>query len=545
MRFRWLIIALVLMVSVYALIKPPQDQDGRWGFSSWSQNIKDNVKLGLDLQGGIFMQLEVDVEDAVNQHLEEQAGTIKANLEGDNKFTIASAVADPELNEITFLNVTSSEYDDVLGEVKKLYRGTWDVSQRGEDLVFTLTNRARIATQDNAVDQTVYKIQNRVDELGVTEPVINRMVGSNRIVLELAGADDVTRVHKIVREPGKLEWRLKVKGSQEAPSREALLAAYGGQLPPGKKIFPDYSNNSKVATYYLLEEVMMTAANVADVRSTVNDRGMPAVGITLDREGGLIFDEKTQVNIGNQLAILLDGKIVTIPTIQSRLAHSFIIEGGFSNQDVMDIIIQIKSGSLPAEVRVLEERVIGPTLGRDAIKSGTTAAIIGLIIVVIFILLYYRRAGIYAFVALVLNLVIIIGMLSGIGAVLTLPGIAGFILTIGMAVDANVLIFERIREEIRAGTAPKNAVDLGYKTAFVTIMDANITTFLAAFCLLLMGEGPIKGFAVMLMIGIVSSIFTAVFCSRTFFTLYMQRHPALPKLAIWPVWQSAQPGTGN
>ncbi len=545
MRFRWFIIALVVMVSVYALIKPPQDQDGRWNVSSWSQNIKDNIKLGLDLQGGIFMQLEVDVEDAVNQHLEEQAGTIKANLEGDNKFTIFSAAADLEANTITFKNVTSSEYDDVLGEVKDLYRGSWDVSQRGEDIVFTLTNNARITTQNNAVDQTVYKIQNRVDELGVTEPVINRMVGSNRIVLELAGADDVTRVHKIVREPGKLEWRLKVKGSQAAPSREALMGAYGGQIPAGKKIFPQYTPVSNVATYYLLEEVMMTAGNVDDVFPTQDSRGMPAVGITLDREGGQIFDAKSAVNIGNQLAIVLDGKIISIPTIQSRLAQRFIIEGGFSQQEVMDIIIQIKSGSLPAEVRVLEERVIGPTLGRDAIKSGTTAAIIGLIFVIIFILLYYRRAGIYAFVALVLNLIIIIGILSGIGAVLTLPGIAGFILTIGMAVDANVLIFERIREEIRAGTAPKNAVELGYKTAFVTIMDANITTFLAAFCLLLMGEGPIKGFAVMLMIGIVSSIFTAVFCSRTFFLLYMKRHPALPKLAIWPVWQNARPSTGN
>ena len=210
------------------------------------------------------------------------------------------------------------------------------------------------------------------------------------------------------------------------------------------------------------------------------------------------------------------------------------------------MVVQIKSGSLPAKVEILEERVIGPTLGRDAIEQGSKAAITGLVLVVVFILLYYRRAGAYAFVALVLNLVIILGILSGIGAILTLPGIAGFILTIGMAVDANVLVFERIREELVHGTAPKNAVEIGYKTAFVTIMDANITTFIAAFCLLLMGEGPIKGFAVMLMIGIVSSIFTAVFCSHTFFLWYLKSRPVLPKLAIWPVWKAGgQPSTSH
>ena len=325
-----------------------------------------------------------------------------------------------------------------------------------------------------------------------------------------------------------------------APDEASLLAPFGGQLPAGKRIFPMEDPVSGATNYMMLEEVLLTASNVADVYPTQDDRGLPAVGITLDREGGQKFERTTAANIDNNLAIVLDGKILSAPNILSKLSNRFIIQGNFAQQEVQDMVVKINSGSLPAEVRILEERLIGPTLGRDAIKQGSYSAGIGLILVIVFILLYYGRAGIYAVFALVLNMIFILGILAGIGAVLTLPGIAGFILTIGMAVDANVLVFERIREELRDGTPPKNAVEIGYRSAFVTIMDANITTFLAAFCLLLMGEGPIKGFAIMLMIGIVSSIFTAVFCSRTFFMTYLKGKETLSKLSIWPVWQGSQ-----
>ena len=358
--------------------------------------------------------------------------------------------------------------------------------------------------------------------------------------MELAGADDDQRVQKIVREPGKLEWRLKVRGVDTAPSEAALQSAMAAN--PGSRIFPMDNPFTGETHFILLQEVMLTAKNVADVGPSSDDRGLPAVSVVLDRAGGLIMSDKSAQNVNNQLAVVLDGKVVTAPVIQQKLGDRFIIMGLDANE-VPDLVVKIKSGSLPAQVNILESRTIGPSLGRDAIASGSRAAIFGLVIVVIFILLYYRMAGLFAFIALAMNLLIILGLLSGIGAVLTLPGIAGFILTIGMAVDANVLVFERIREELREGIMPKNAIDVGYKSAFVTIMDANITTFLAAFCLYLMGEGPVKGFAVMLMIGIVSSIFTAVFCSRTFFL--MTNRANAKTLSIWPVWASKKVSAGS
>ena len=533
MRFRWTIIAIAMILSLYTLFHPGEEGDG-WSFS----NLKNNISLGLDLQGGIFMQLEVDEQDAVEQYLEEQAGTIKSGLEADT-FTIDSSSADLVAETVTLKNVSSTEHEDVVSEIERRFPN-WTVTETDKDVVLRLRDVAKRGVQDDAVQQTVYKIQNRVDELGVTEPVINRTIGSNRIVLELAGADDSERVHKIVREPGQLEWRLLSKNSRtDAASEAELLASVGGKVPDGTKIFPYPNPNTGTTGFLLLKEVMLTARNVANVGMTSDDRGLPAVNIVLDRAGGQVMDRESAQNVGNLLAIVLDGKVISAPRIETRLAERFIIQGQFTETEVQDLVVKIKSGSLPAQVRILEERVIGPTLGRDAIQSGSLAAIIGLIMVVIFILIYYRLAGFFAFIALSMNLAIILGLLSGIGAVLTLPGIAGFILTIGMAVDANVLIFERIREELRLGTMPKNAVDIGYKSAFVTIMDANITTFLAAFCLYLLGEGPIRGFAIMLMIGIVSSIFTAVFCSRTFFLAFMGRHADAKTLSIWPLWKSS------
>ena len=539
MRFRWSIIALTLLISLYTLFKPPEGTP--WGDTRLMDNLKDNIKLGLDLQGGIFMQLEVDMEDAVTQYLEEQAGSIKGSLESEDEFKLDSSIADAKARTVTLNNVTSTKFDNVLKEIRRRYDNLWSISENGQAVRMKLRDNAERTVKDDAVQQTVYKIQGRIDELGVTEPVINRTLGSNRIVLELAGADDSKRVYNIVKEPGQLEWRLRWKEgpTNAATEEEALRGA-----PDGVRAFP-HTDPTGVTTYMPLQEVMLTAHNVANESVTRDDRGLPAVSIALDREGGIKMGQQSAQNVGNQLAIVLDGKIISAPVIQTKLDFNFIIQGNFSQVEAQDLVIKIKSGSLPAEVRILEERVIGPTLGRDAIRSGSTSAIIGLILVVVFILAYYRTAGVFAFIALTLNLVIMMGILSWLGAVLTLPGIAGFILTIGMAVDANVLVFERIREELRIGTMPKNAVDIGYKTAFVTIMDANITTFLAAFCLYLLGEGPIKGFAIMLMIGIISSIFTAVFCSRTFFLALLNRKSHAKTLSIWPIWKSNQTAETN
>jgi len=540
MKFRWAVITLSILLSLFLLFRPSED-GGSWSLS----NFGENIRLGLDLKGGIFMQLEVDEEDAIKQYLEEQAGTIKASLESD-EITVESSTADYDRKVVTLTNVASSTDLNISKEIKTRYGNNWFIEAKdagGYEL--RLKEVASSYVKNDAVKQAVYKIQNRIDALGVTEPNITQVLGSNRIILELAGADDSSRVHNIVKEPGKLEWRLVQPGTNVAETEQALAMAAGGTIPPGTRVFPFAGDGAEASGFMLLQEVLLTASNVVNVFETRDQSGFPAVGINLDRAGGLLFEEVTGKNVGNHLAIVLDGKVISAPEINGKLGSSFIIQGRFSQNEVANMVVKIKSGSLPAKVHILEERVIGPTLGRDSIRQGFFAGSIGLALVVVFILLYYKRAGVYAFMALVMNLIIILGIIAALGAVLTLPGIAGFILTIGMAVDANVLVFERIREELRDGTVPKNAVEIGYKSAFVTIMDANITTFIAAFCLLLMGQGPIKGFAVMLMIGIVSSIFTAVFCSRTFFLAYMNKHLTLRKLAIWPIWQGDNAQTGT
>jgi len=527
MRFRWIIILLTILVSLFHLFKTADGSD-----SYFSKKL--NIKYGLDLQGGIFMQLEVDTDDALSQYIEEQAGGMKGNLETDG-YTISLAEPRPASHSILLKDIKAPEGKDALDELKDLYVN-WDVKQTPEGIAMSPKERLIKRVKEDAINQTVYKIQNRIDELGVTEPSITRALNSNRIILELAGADDVQRVHNIVKEPGKLEWRLVHPGSPVIAMTEAeLLQPFDGKTPPGMRVFKNISRPGNIG-YTLLEEVLLTASNIRDVYPSTDNNGMPAVGITLDRSGNQTFSRVTGANVGENLAVVLDGKVISAPTIQMHLTDPrFIITGQFSSQEVGDMVVKIKSGSLPAEVRILEERVIGPTLGRDAIRQGKGAAFLGLALVILFMMIWYRRAGVYSVVALVMNLLLISGMLSALGSVLTLPGIAGFILTIGMAVDANVLVFERIKEELQAGLSVKRAVDSGFKAAYVTILDANITTFLAAFCLLLMGQGPVKGFAVMLMIGIVSSIYTAVFCSRTFFLTYLgnSKHK---KLAIWPMF---------
>ncbi|CAM2007127.1 protein translocase subunit SecD [Acanthopleuribacter pedis] len=529
MKTRWIVIAVAIVYSGYVLLS--HETEDSWTFST--DNITKNIQLGLDLKGGIFMQLEVDVEDAVDHYVEEQAGTIKASLEAEN-MTVGSS--DPQIKErrVVLANLGSTINQEVVPEVKRLYRDRWDIRGDANQLTLTLREGAIDDVKKDAVTQTVYKIQNRIDQLGVSEPNINQVVGTNRIVVELAGTDDQARVQKLVKEPGQLEWRMVAKGALNFAQRAEELQPY---LKPGYKILPMKEGEG----FYLLEPVMMTASNVSRVMASRDETGFPAIGINLDRAGGQIMDSVTGQPdaVGRQLAVILDGKVLTAPVIRQRLSNSFVISGSFSAGEVDDKILQIKSGSLPASVRILEERVIGPTLGRDAIRQGTTAAVIGFGAVMVFIVIYYRIAGLFAICALFINLLLMLGMLAGIDAILTLPGIAGFILTIGMAVDANVLIFEKIREELRQGTAVKNAVDIGYQSAFVTILDANITTFIAAFCLLLLGEGPIKGFAIMLMIGIVCSIFTAVFCSRTFFMTYLRSSTTHRTLSIWPLWRGA------
>jgi preprotein translocase subunit SecD len=390
--------------------------------------------------------------------------------------------------------------------------------------------------KENAIDQALLTIRNRVDEFGLTEPVIQRQ-GKNRIIVELAGEKDPQRAVKIIGKTAELRFQL-VKGF--APTKEELLAQHNNQIPDKYEILPGaIKEDGSGGRFYLVEkEAKVTGANLKDARVSNDEMGLPAVSFELDRDGAKSFAVISEQNIGNALAIVLDGTVQTAPVFRSRIpSGQGQITGLDDYKEAEDTSIVLRAGALPAPVNILENISVGPTLGEDSIRAGRQAILIGGIIVMIFMLVYYKVAGVIADVALLFNLFFILGglasfkLLGGSSATLTLPGLAGIALTVGMAVDANVLIFERIKEEMRIGKTLRSAIDNGFSRAYLTIMDANLTTLIAAVVLLQFGTGPVKGFAVTLSIGIVFTLITSLFLSKVFFDLIMQ-HGKIKHLSI-------------
>ena len=335
---------------------------------------------------------------------------------------------------------------------------------------------------------------------------------------------------EIIKTTALLEWRLVIAGP--APDKETLLKDYGGKLPPDLEILPGDPRRTQ-GGYYLVQRVApVVGKDLRNARRSIDEWNNPAVAFTLSPDAGKRFYKFTSDHIGEPLAVVLDGKVQQVATIEDRIRDSGIIRGRFTAEEAEDIALVLRAGPLPATIKYLEERTIGPSLGADSIRKGLRATVIALLLVMVFMVFYYKLAGINAVVALILNIVILMGALSYFKATLTLPGIAGIILTIGMAVDANVLIFERIKEELRAGKSIMSSVSGGFSRAFRTILDANITTIIAAIFLFQFGTGPVKGFAVTLIIGITASIFTAVFVSRLIFDVYLSKKKKIKRLSI-------------
>jgi preprotein translocase subunit SecD len=387
------------------------------------------------------------------------------------------------------------------------------------------------AEQDNiresAVRQARQTIDNRINELGVNEMVIQRQgLTGTRILVQLPGVEDPERVKDMLRTTAVLQWRLVQAGP--ADTREALVDSLGGQLPPNTEILPsvpqDISGVEYPGAYYVVDLIpIVEGRELKNARLSQDQMGLPAVGFSLDANATAKFANFTGQNIGRQLAVVLDGRIQTAPTIESRISGDGIIQGSYTMEEAEDLALVLRAGALPASIQYLEDRSVGPSLGRESIRQGLMAASVGLALVVVFMLVYYRGAGVNAVLALALNLLIVLGVMAAIGATLTLPGIAGLILLIGMSVDANVLIFERIREELDLGKTVRSAIDAGFSKAFSAILDANLTTLIAAVFLFQFGTGPVKGFAVTLWIGILASMFTALFVSRVLFALWTSR----------------------
>ena len=479
--------------------------------------LKNGIRLGLDLKGGIHLVLQVQTDDALKIEADEAI----AHLNEQNKEQNLRLGTVNRTGPASFTATVNADTDqDKLQDAVKKFLPGWEYSRQGTLWAFNLAAPARKTLSEEAVAQAVETIRNRIDQFGVSEPVIARE-GENRIVVQLPGVDDPRRVKDIIKSTAFLELKLVVAGPNS--DRAALLQPTGGQVPPDAEVVEGNSTDQDPTSpkiYYLLQKTAaVTGRDIKNARPSQDQNNRPAVSFSLKAEGATKFEKVTGGNIGKQLAIVLDNRVQSAPRIDGRISDSGIITGSFTPERANDLGLILRSGALPAGLVYLEERTVGPSLGLDSIKKGITAAVLGAFLVFATMVVYYRRSGFNAVLALILNAVILLGVLAQFGATLTLPGIAGFILTIGMAVDSNVLIFERIREELREGKTPKTAIENGFSKAFSTIIDTHVTTVVSALFLFQFGTGPVKGFAVTLIVGLAASMFTAVYVSKTIFML--------------------------
>ncbi len=489
---------------------------------SVSDVLKSGLKLGLDLRGGIHLVMQVKTSDALRVEAQDAAEHLRdeGRKRGIALGTIAPATADGFVIPVTDQTDLSKLKDLV---TSTLSQTDWKVDQRGSQWRISLRGPAQFQIEDQAVRQAVETIRNRVDALGVAEPVIQRQA-NDRILVQLPGVDDPARVKEIIGTTGFLELKLVDDKGGPYPTQEALTQAYGGQLPPDVEVVEGFNEDSESRTrtpvFYAIKRVAaVTGRDLKSARVGHDKFNQAAVEFFLNAAGAEKFGRVTGENIGKRLAIVLDKRVQSAPVINGKIESNGIIEGNFTPEKADALTLVLRSGALPAEMVVLEERTVGPSLGLDSIRQGVLASVVGMLLVFAAMVIYYRLAGVNAVVALILNAIFLLGAMAWINATLTLPGIAGFILTIGMAVDSNVLIFERIREELDGGKAPRNGVDIGFKKAFGTIIDTHVTTICAAAFLFQFGTGPVKGFAVTLVIGLLASVFTAVFVSHLLFDL--------------------------
>lgn len=497
--------------------------------------LKKGVRLGLDLRGGIHLVLQVNTADALKAERDDAAEQLEAQAR-EQSFTLGPATPISDSSFTIVVPPQASENEKKLEEAVKRYLPDWNSNVAGGKWTFILKDPARRATEDNAVAQAIETIRNRVDEFGVAEPLIARE-GFDRILVQLPGIDDPRRVKDLIKSTAFLELKLVDRQGtvDSGPSDKAsLLARYNNTIPPELELVEGKAETGQRQTswYVLKKTAAITGRDLKSARPTRGQLGANSITFFLTAAGSEKFGAATGANIGKHLAIVLDKRVQSAPVINDRITDTGVIQGQFSPEEANDLALVLKAGALPAGLTYLEERTVGPSLGLDSIRKGVSASMAGALLVFIAVVLYYRLAGWNAVLALVLNAVLLLGAMSLFGSTLTLPGIAGFILTIGMAVDSNVLIFERIREELRGGRAPRTAIENGFSKAFATIIDTHLTVIISAVFLFQFGTGPVKGFAVTLIIGLLISVFTAVFVSHTLFDLVYGRRQHIDTLSI-------------
>jgi preprotein translocase subunit SecD len=515
LRWKVLIIVGVIALAIFAFYPPAQ-----------------KVRLGLDLKGGVHLVLRVQTDDALRIETDTTADRLREQLKTSN--IPGATVTNVSPTEFRVENVSSDQdaaFRSLVADLDPTYNRTPGAGG------YTFTMRPNIANQlrEDAVNQALQTIDRRVNELGVAEPIISRHTQDDQILVQLPGVTDVARAKQIIRSTAQLELKLVEQGpfADEAQARQA----HSGNVPPDLQILPGNTGGTvqggpRGTGFYVVRRVAaVTGRDLRNARVGVDQNNRPAVNFSLNSEGASRFGNFTGANIGRQLGIVLDNRVFSAPTIQARIDNEGIIENMGSNQEAGDLSLVLRSGALPANLTYLEERTVGPTLGADSVRAGVTAAIGGLMFVILFMLVYYKLAGFNALTSIVVNLLILLGLMAYLDAVMTLPGIAGFILTIGMGVDSNVLIFERIKEELHSAKGVKQAVAAGFDRVFLTILDTHVASLISAAFLFQFGTGPIRGFATTLTIGLLSNVFTAVFVSRTMFELILSRRQ-VAKLSI-------------
>lgn len=478
-----------------------------WGFYPPTERIN----LGLDLRGGVHLVMRVETDDALRREAETSAERLREALRREN--VAYSAI------EVTGL--TEFRVDGIQDE-QAFRRAAVDADTMFESGVGGYRMRPNIANQlrDEAVQQALQTIERRIDELGVVEPIIARHGGRDQILVQLPGVSDVQRAKDIIRSTALLELTLVEQGP--FPNKESALQAYGGALPSNLEVLPGVG-----IEYYVVRSVPVVAGrDLRNARPSLDELNRPAVSFSLTRDAAARFGPFTEQNIGRQLAIVLDNRVMSAPVLEGRISDEGQIRGTFTSQEAQDLSVMLRSGALPASLTYLEERTVGPSLGEDSIRSGVSAALGAFVFVMAFMLFFYRLAGLNAITSVVVNLIILLGMMAYLGATMTLPGFAGFILTVGIGVDSNILIFERIKEELAAGKAARAAINAGFDRVWWTIVDTHVASLIAAAFLFQFGTGPIRGFATTLAIGLLANVFTAVFVSRTMFDLMLTRRRA-------------------
>jgi preprotein translocase subunit SecD len=529
---RWKVITILAVFIIFGGVGVYPIIAARYNIPTPGWLMEKQLKLGLDLKGGVHLVLRVQTDDALKVETQSEMERLREELTtrhipvtnmtvvGPTQFRVEGVPPDQDAAFRTAAQEVQTNFD----------RG----SGAGGAYTFTMKPNIQTNLRDEAVVQARETIERRINELGVAEPQIAQQgQAGDQILVQLPGVSDVERAKGIIQSTGRLE--LKIVEQGPSPTRESLLV--NGQVPSGMELVPGSSGSpgdTSTSWYMLRAAAAVTGRDLRSARPTLDENNQPAVSFTLNSQGGQKFGKVTGENIGRQLAIVLDGRVQSAPRIDGRISTDGRISGSFTQQEAQDLSLVLRSGSLPASLTYLEERVIGPTLGADSIRSGIVASLIGLASIVVFMLVYYKLSGVNAVVALIANLVILLGLMAYIGAVMTLPGIAGFVLTMGIGVDSNVLIFERIKEELEAQRGVRASINAGFGRVFWTLFDTHVAALISVAFLFQFGTGAIRGFAVTLFFGLMSNLFTSIFVSKTLFEMVLgnRQQPQTATLSI-------------